>query len=149
MKKLKTILAAAIMLFATSAFAINGSEKVTATVKAAFEKNFTGAKNVNWEKSEEFYFASFQLDSKEVTAAYHENGALVGMSREITTAQLPLNVSLAIGSKFDGYKLAETTTELTYDGQTSYYVIAQSSNRVVKLKCSSNGDVSIVTKTKK
>lgn len=144
MKKLKTILAAAIMLFATSAFAINGPEKVSATVKAAFEKNFTGAENVSWEKSEEFYFASFQLNSKEVTAAYHENGQLVGLSREITTAQLPLNVSLAIGSKFEGYKLAETTTELTFDGQTSYYVIAQNSNKVVKLKCSTDGNVTIV-----
>lgn len=149
MKKLKTVFAAALMLFATSAFAINGPEKVTATVKAAFEKNFSGAEKVNWEKSEEFYFASFQLNSKEVTVAYHENSELVGMSTEISTAQMPLNVSLAISSKFKDYKLAETTTELTYDGQTTYYVFAENSKRILKLKCNSNGDVSIDNKIKK
>lgn len=149
MKKLKTIFAAALMLFATSAFAINSPEKVTATVKAAFEKNFTGAENVNWKKSEELYFASFELHAKEVTAAYNENGELVGVSRQINTSQLPLNVSLAIDNKFEGYKIAANTTELTYDGQTTYYVFAENSKHFLKLKCNSDGYVSIENKIKK
>ena len=44
MKKLKTMFAAVEILLATSAFASPGPEKV----KAEFEKNFTGALNVNW-----------------------------------------------------------------------------------------------------
>jgi hypothetical protein len=149
MKKLKTVFAAALMLFATSAFAIKGPEKVSAVVKAAFEKNFTGAIEVNWVKKEGFYFASFQLDAKDVEAAYDESGELVGISRVIKTTQLPLGVSVAIASKFIDYRLAPTATEITYDGQTNYYVLAENSKHVVKLNCNSNGGISIDSKIKK
>lgn len=149
MKKLKTVFAAALMLFATSAFAVNGPEKVTVTVKAAFEKNFKGATDVNWQKNEGFYFATFQLNDKEVAAAYDEWGELVATSRVINKTQLPLNVSLAIAGRFEGYKLAATVTELTCDGQTSYYVFAENSKRVIKLNCNSNGNISIDSKIKK
>lgn len=149
MKKLKTIFAAAMLLLATSAFAVNGPEKVSATVKAAFEKNFNGAVNVNWEKTGDCYFASFQLDAREITAAYNEKGELVGFSRVISTGQIPLNVSLAIAGRFEGYKLAATTTEITYDGQTNYYVFAENSKQVVKLNCNSNGNITVDSKIKK
>jgi hypothetical protein len=149
MKKLRTLFAAAALLVASSAFATSGPEKVSQQVKAAFEKNFTGAVNVNWEKSESFYFAYFELNAKAVSAAYNENGELVGTSRVITSTQLPLNISLSLASKYDDYTLAKTATELTFDGQTSYYISAENSKQVVRFKCSSNGDVVIENKTKK
>ncbi len=149
MKKLRTILAATALLFATSAFATAGPEKVAPIVKAAFEKNFTGAVNVNWEKSEDFYFAFFILNAKEVTVAYNENGELLGLSRVIAAAQLPLTVALSIADKYEGYTLAKTVTELTYEGQTSYYVTAENSKQIIKLKCSSGGYISVEHKTKK
>ena len=40
--------AAVEILLATSAIASPGPEKVSEKVKAEFEKNFTGALNVNW-----------------------------------------------------------------------------------------------------
>lgn len=149
MKKLRTVFAAAALLLATSAFATSGPEKVSPTVKAAFEKSFNGVVNVNWQKSEGFYFANFELNSKEVSVAYNEQGELLGISRVIETTQLPLNVSLAISSKYQNYTVAKTTTELTYDGQTSYYVLAENSKQILKLKCTSSGDIVVDSKTKK
>ena len=149
MKKLRTIFAAAALLLATSVFATAGPEKVSAKVKAAFEKSFTGAVNVNWEKSDDFYFAHFELNSKETSAAYNENGELVGTSRVVTTAQLPLNVLLAIAAKYDGYAVAKTATELTYEGQTNYYVLVENTKQVLRLKCIINGDIAVDSKTKK
>jgi hypothetical protein len=150
MKRLQTILVATALLFATSAFATaGGPEKVAPQVKAAFEKNFTGAVNVNWEKTEGYYFAFFKLNEKDVTVAYNENGDLLGTSQIIATAQLPLNVSLSLANNYAGYTLAKTVTELTYQGQTSYYVFAENSKQVLKLKCSTSGDISIENKTKK
>ena len=150
MKRLQTILVATVLLFATSAFATaGGPEKVAPRVKAAFEKNFNGAVNVNWEKTEGYYFASFRLNAKEVTVAYNENGELLGTSQVIATTQLPLNVSLSLADKYSGYTLAKSATELTYQGETSYYIIAENSKQVVKLKCTSGGDISVENKTKK
>ena len=150
MKRLRTILAATALLFATSAFATaGGPEKVAPIVKAAFEKNFNGAINVNWEKTEDFYFAFFLLNAKEITVAYNENGELLGTAQLITTAQLPLHVSLSLADKYQDYTLAKTATELTYQGQTSYYIMAENSKQVLKLKCTSGGDISVERKTKK
>jgi hypothetical protein len=150
MKRLRTILAATALLFATSAFATaGGPEKVAPLVKAAFEKNFTGAVNVNWEKTEGYYFAFFRLNEKEVTVAYNENGELLGTSQVIATTQLPLTVSLSLKERYKDYTLAKTATELTYQGQTSYYIIAENSKQILKLKCSTGGDISVENKTKK
>jgi len=150
MKRLQKILVATALLFATSAFATaGGPEKVAPLVKAAFEKNFNGAVNVNWEKAEGYYFAFFRLNEKEVTVAYNENGELLGTSQVIATAQLPLNVSLSLADKYADYTLAKTVTELTYQGQTSYYVFAENNKQILKLKCSTSGDISVENKTKK
>ena len=148
MKKFKTVLTAIVMLFASSAFAI-GPENVSPKVKAAFESDFSKASGVNWEKTSDFYFASFTLNNIRVDAAYNEAGELVGTSRTILAEQMPLSVSLAIAERFDGYKLNKTAIELTYEGQTRYYVTAENSSQVVKLKCLSSGDVEVESKLKK
>lgn len=149
MKKLRTVFAAAALLLATSAFAANGPEKVSPKVKAVFEKNFTEAANVSWEKSEDYYFASFTLNSKRVSVAYNENGDLLGVSRVIATSQLPITVSLAVSNKYEGYAIAKNATELTYEGQTNYYITVENSKQVLRLKCSSSGDIEVDNKTKK
>lgn len=149
MKKFRTIVAAAIMLFATSAFATPGPDKVLAIVKAEFEKDFSGAKKVTWEQKDDFYFASFILNSKEVSAAYNEKGELLGVSRDILTSQLPLNILMAISEKFAGYEVANNATEIVYGGQTSYYLCIEGDKKILKLKCNSDGELMVESKVKK
>ena len=149
MKKLKTMFAAVAILLATSAFASPGPEKISERVKAEFEKNFTGALNVNWEKKDDFYFASFKLNEKEVSAAYNESGELLGVSRVIEISQLPLNVSLAIANSYKDYAVANNVSEIVFDGQTNYYVNVETSQKVLKLKCNSYGEITVERKTKK
>ena len=149
MKKLKTMFAAVAILLATSAFASPGPEKISERVKAEFEKNFTGALNVNWEKKDDFYFASFKLNEKEVSAAYNESGELLGVSRVIETSQLPLNVSLAIANSYKDYAVANNVSEIVFDGQTNYYVNVETSQKILKLKCNSYGEITVERKTKK
>lgn len=149
MKKLKTMFAAVAILLATSAFASPGPEKISERVKAEFEKNFTGALNVNWEKKDDFYFASFKLNENEVSAAYNESGELLGVSRVIETSQLPLNVSLAITNRYKDYTVANNVSEIVFDGQTNYYVNVENSQKILKLKCNSYGEITVERKTKK
>ena len=150
MKKFKTGLTAIVMLFATSAFAIgDGNENVSPRVKAAFENDFSKASRVSWEKTNDFYFASFTLNNVKTDAAYNEAGELVGTSRKISADQMPLCISLALAEKYDGYKVDKTALELTYEGQTRYYITVENKNQVVKLKCFSNGDLEVENKAKK
>lgn len=149
MKKLQTILAAAILLVATSAFAAKGPEKVNAAVKQAFEKQFITASNVSWEKAEGFYFATFRLNDKDVSVAYNENGEMVGASRTVSTEELPMSVSMTLAEKYKGYSISKTANEVVYDGTSSYYITAENEKQTLKLKCLSSGDISVVSKTKK
>ena len=148
MKKFKMILTALVMLFAATAFAAGG-ENVSPKVKAAFESDFSKASQVNWEKTSDFYFASFMLNNVRVDAAYNEEGELIGTSRNITAEQMPLNVSLSIAEKYAGYEMARNAIELTYEGQTRYYITVANGKHTVSLKCLSNGDLEVEGKIKK
>ena len=148
MKKITTILTAVVMLFATSAFAADG-DNVTSTVKKAFKKDFIAASNVIWEKSSDFYFADFLVNGKNASAAYNEDGELVGTSQVITADQLPLTVARAVSQKFGAYQMNSFVTELTYEGKTSYYINVEGEKQTLKLKCDMSGDVSIENRSAK
>jgi Flp pilus assembly protein TadD len=149
MKKLQTILAALTLLVATSAFAANGPEKVNAAVKKSFTQQFSTASNVNWEKTDDFYFAYFTMNNKEVSAAYNEQGELIGTSKIIAAAELPMAIGVAISQKYNGYTVGKTATEIHFDGQTAYYITVQNEKQTLKLKCLANGDISTESKIKK
>jgi hypothetical protein len=149
MKKLQTVFAAIALLISTASFATHGPGNVSPVVQAAFEKNFSGATNVSWERLDDFYFASFDLVTKKNSAAYNENGELVATSRIIDLSQLPLSVSAAINDRYNGYTVAKVVNEFYFEGQTSYYVYVDNSKQALKLKCSASGEISVESKTKK
>ena len=148
MKKIKTVLTAIVMLLSVSSFA-NGPEKVTAVVKAAFENDFSKAGQVSWEKTSDFYFASFTLNDVKVEVAYTEAGELIATSRRISMEQAPLSVSMAVAEKYAGYKVDKSVLELTFEGVTRYYVNVENAEQSLKLKCYSNGELEVDRKTKK
>ncbi|MEP6713642.1 MAG: hypothetical protein ABJA37_14545 [Ferruginibacter sp.] len=149
MKKLTTIVALALFI-SVSAFAGTGKTsgpenetKVTERVKSAFKKSFSEAVNVNWNSKEDFYFADFKLKEKYMTAAYNQDGELLGMSRKIEFAQLPLATQQALEDRFPGYSISKVGTEVMYEGQTNYYLAAENSKKMLKLKCSADGVITI------
>ncbi len=148
MKKLVTIFIAAIMLLSTFAFATDG-DQVNAKIKSAFFQDFTGAQAINWQKTSDFYFATFMLNNKEINAAYNEDGDLVGTSRFVETGMLPLSVSLAIAKKYEGYSISSKALELSYDGETAYYLTIRNEKQALKLKCLTNGSLIVEKKYKK
>lgn len=148
MKKLVMNLIAAVMLFSTFAFATD-SDNVNARIKAAFLNDFATASDVSWEKSSDFCFARFKVNNIEVNAAYDDNGTLVGTSRAMESTQLPLNISLAVAKKYNGYTLSKNALELTFEGETRYYLTVISNTHALKLKCSTNGSIEVEKKIKK
>ncbi|MBC7889959.1 MAG: hypothetical protein H7Z13_18945 [Ferruginibacter sp.] len=148
MKKLVTILTVAVMLFSVFTFATD-SDKVNARVKASFLTDFSAASDVSWEKTSDFYFATFIMNKVEVNAAYNEEGQLVGTSRTMESSQLPISISLAVAKKYAGYEVSKKALELTYEGETRYYLTVANDNQVLKLKSSANGNLEVERKIKK
>ncbi|MEO6730513.1 MAG: hypothetical protein ABIN01_04805 [Ferruginibacter sp.] len=148
MKKLVTILTAAVMLISVFAFATD-SDKVNAKVKTALLTDFSAASEVSWEKISDFYFATFSIDGTEINAAYNEQGELIGTSRSMASSQLPISVSIAISKKYEGYTVSKKALELTFQGDTHYYVTVANDRQILKLKCTSNGSLQVERKIKK
>lgn len=148
MKKLTTVFAVLAIMAGTSAFA-NSGDKVSKAVQTAFQKNFSGAANVNWEVSDDLCFASFELNGKKVDAAYDENGVLMGYSRKLQLSEIPLNIAQALEKDFAGYTIANGVTEIDYEGQTFYYANAVGATKILRLKCFSDGQVFVESKIKK
>lgn len=146
MKKLAIILTAAVMLFSTSSFA--GPDKVSAHIKAAFQKAFTEAENVRWKQIDEFSFALFQINGADAEAAYNEKGELIAMSRDIELAQLPLSISTSLNRDYENYNLSDKVLELNFDGATYYYLTATNNKKSLKLKCDISGNIFVESKTK-
>lgn len=150
MKKITTGLTALVMLFATSAFALDvkPEAKITTPVKAAFEKKFSGASEVTWEVKSGFYFADFKVNGKTACAAYSEDGVLVGTSQRINFDQLPQDVTNAVKENYSGYDHALEAQELTYDGVTSYFFTISNGKETLNLKSSTTGDFSVVERSR-
>lgn len=136
------------MLFSATAFAGKG-DSVTEQVKGAFEKDFIKAKNVTWQKTGDFYFASFVMNDMTVNAAYNDDGQLVGTSRRVALTQVPMSVSLALSQKYSEYTIPDQVTELSYDGETIYQVFVSNEKKTLQLKIRANGDISVEKKIKK
>ena len=150
MKKSTTILSAAALLFSASIFAADSAEtSVSSKANSAFRKDFSSAQNVSWQKKNDVYFVSFDVNNNSREAAYNEQGELVGASRLITSAELPLAVSLAVAKKYEGYIVAKIATEITYENETNYYINVGNESQLLRLKCSVNGDITVDSKTKK
>ncbi|CAN5715193.1 hypothetical protein BH11BAC3_BH11BAC3_03050 [soil metagenome] len=148
MKKLVTLLTAAMMLLCSFTFAFD-SDNVNSTIKAAFSNDFSAAKNVTWKKTSDFYFATFMFNNNEVNAAYNEAGELIGTSRTLAAALLPMDISIQVAKKYEGYSIAKKALELSFEGTTHYYITIMNDEYALKLKCTANGSLQVEKKIKR
>lgn len=148
MKKLTTILAAVAMVISTSAFASSGVN-VSEKVNTAFQSSFTGATNVTWTKTNEFYFAHFELNNDDVAVAYSEDGELLGTSRLVNELALPQAVTYPLKEEYGDFAISPSVTEVELLGKTSYFLTVENKTSILRLRCFENGVIAVEKKTKK
>lgn len=122
---------------------------LTKEISKSFSSKFSGAENVSWRQREEFYFADFKVNQKNMFAAYTPEGELLGVTRVLELSQLPFNVEMSIRENFVNHRIDKTITEMVHDGETTYHLNAESKTHFLKLKCNSEGEVYVVKRTKK
>ena len=74
---------------------------------------------------------------------------MIGTSKKIATAQLPLNISLTLSQKYNDYQMQEYTTELSVNGETHYLVTVSNAKKIFQLNLRPNGEVTVDKKIKK
>jgi hypothetical protein len=117
-------------------------------VEEVFKKEFAGAENVTWSQQDDYQKATFVLAGHRVIAYFNENNELAGCIRDIFYDQLPLIVSKTIDQKFPGADMQEIR-EITNSDGTSYLVTVNENNKKLKVKITSDGNISEIEKLKK
>ncbi len=148
MKKLTGIFLAMAIVISASSCTIK-DDSVSSKVQSAFKDNFAFASEVSWKKLNGLYCANFKVNDQNVSATYNESGELVAASRTLNIEQLPLAVIVALKSKLPNYTFDTVASEITADGQNSYFVKAENDKNVTVLKITGNTTINIESKTRK
>lgn len=144
MKKIIMILA--VLISTTSAFA--GEENVTTKVLNAFKAEFNTAKEVEWTVGSNYYKAAFVYNEKHVFAFYNKEGELLGLTRYLSTDDLPLNLQNNLKKSYSKYWITDLFEVAKSEG-TAYYITLEDADTKLILKASAESDWSAYQKTRK
>jgi hypothetical protein len=143
---MKKIIIAAAMFVSLSAFATE--KKVSPKVLNAFNTEFTSAQEVEWTVTTDYYKASFDMNGVKVYAFYNLDGDLLGLTRNISSAQLPVHLQSSLKKDYGNYWISDLF-ELSNNNGTSYYVTLENGDKKIVLKSSGGSDWSTYKKDRK
>ncbi|WP_416866237.1 MAG: PepSY-like domain-containing protein [Imperialibacter sp.] len=150
MKKLETF---SVMILALVMASCEANDKQpSAAVKAAFEKKFASATDVEWEmETDTEWEAEFELDGNDYSANFSAEGVWMETEHEIEEAEVPAAVKNAIDSAFAGYmieaiEMTESPTGTAYEfvlekGLSDMEVVISPAGKVLKTETIKEGDV--------
>jgi hypothetical protein len=146
MKKIIMTLA----IVASSLFAFAGDEvgNVNKLVLNSFNREFTTAQNVKWTAGADYYKASFILNDQYISAFYNTNGELMGMTRYISSLNLPLKLQNGIRGDYSDYWISDLF-ELSDNEGTHYYITLEKADSKIVLRSIDNADWSVFKKAAK
>jgi hypothetical protein len=147
MKKMILSLAA-VMMMGFSVFANGKDDVVTQDARDAFKKDFATASNIKWEQRNNFLKATFSFNGQILTAYYYTNGDLQAVVRNITSDQLPINLVTSLRRDYTAFWITDLF-EISSDGQTTYYVTIENSDKKVVLKSDDLSSWQVYSKERK
>jgi hypothetical protein len=142
----KIILSLAFAIGSIAAFA--GEENVNAVVLKSFQQEFAGAENVSWTTGKNSYKASFVLNSQYVVAYYNFNGDLMGLTRNISSLDLPLGLQTELKKNYKGYWISDLFEVSNQEG-TNYYITLEKADETLILEAGSYGKWSVYKRASK
>ena len=120
------------MLIGLSSFA-RSEEEVCEAILQSFKKEFVGAQDVIWEISKTRTKATFKLSGQVMFAYFQDNGELIAVVHNITSAQLPITLLMDIKKNYQDYWITDLF-EISGEGTSSYFVTLQSADQTIVLK---------------
>jgi len=147
MKKQLIIISLAVFVTISSAFAGIKDGENDKAVKS-FKKEFAHATNVQWDSKKDLQTATFQLNGQVMFAYFSNEGELLGVSRNLSTKQLPLRLSTSWKRKFSNYWVSDLF-ELASDNESSYYITVENAESTIVLRAIGSGNWEVFRKVKK
>jgi hypothetical protein len=132
----------------TTTFAKNIADNVNAKALHTFNQKFADAKEVNWIKTDAYYKATFKMNDQVYTAFITEAGEWMGVSRNLPSYQLPINLQTDLKKSYSQYWISELF-EFATESETFYYVVVENADQKLTLKSVGSGDWTTFKKVKK
>jgi hypothetical protein len=142
----KIILTLAVALSTLCSFA--GEENVSSRVLDAFKSEFASAKEVAWTANRDYYKAAFVFNNQHVFAFYSPDGELMGLTRYISSLDLPLNLQADLKKGYSAYWISDLFEVSNNDG-TSYYITLENAGSKIVLKSTGGEDWTVYQKIAK
>lgn len=132
-----------------SSLAVHAEERnVNDKVLNAFKTEFTTASQVEWSTGPDYYKASFVFNDKHVYAFYNSEGRLLGLTRNITTSELPLKLQTELKKIYETYWITDLFEAAREEG-TAYYLTLEDADTRLVLKASADNSWTVYEKSKK
>ena len=132
----------------SSAFANDNKEEVNGKIIRSFQKEFAGAQNVQWVTTKDLVKVTFTLNEQVVYAYYDPNGSLLGVTRNILSGQLPINLLTDFKKNYSNYWITDLF-EMAVNGENVYYLTLEDSDHKVVLKSNGTNGWDVYRKDKK
>jgi hypothetical protein len=129
----KMILMLAVAVSSVVAFAGEENANIDSQVLNAFKSEFVAAQEVTWTAGKDFYKASFVYNGRHVAAFYSLDGELLGLTRNITSLELPVKLETTLKNNYSGYWISDLF-ELSNNDGTNYYVTLENADQQIVLK---------------
>lgn len=146
MKKLLSLSLAFTFFMATS-FATEDRGAADKKVADAFTRHFAAAQSITWNKASDITTATFVLDGQYLAAHFSPDAKMLGVSRNIVSTELPLNLGHDLKSYVAKYWITDVFEYATPDSD-AYYVTLENADYKLILK-SDAGSFVIYKKTSK
>jgi hypothetical protein len=143
---MKTLIVTLAMMITTgTAFA--GEEKVNVKVLNAFQTEFTSAKEAEWTTGDNYFMVEFLYNEQHLFAYYTPEGDLMGLTRYISTRDLPVILQSKLKANYSEYWVSDLF-EVAKNDNTSYYMTLENADSKIVMM-SDGGEWKVYRKQKK
>lgn len=118
MKKMFVVLAAVVITAGAWAYPFPAEN---AKAKAAFEKEFNGAKNVKWSGNDEVSVVSFMFNNEMMRAWFNAEGEMSALQRNVNKGQMTFLSAKSL-EKLQAEQIVLQVVEINKDGEMYYLV---------------------------
>ena len=139
----KKLLLSALAVTFITAGAFASSEESNLKAASSLKNEFSNAKNIEWKITPAYTKASFTWNEQQLQVFYNETGETIAVSRNISTANLPLKTQQYLQKKYADHDITETIEYTDEKGEVCYYVSLQKKGNRQIFRVSTQGDLTI------
>ena len=108
---------------------------VSSAIVNSFKTSFNNTSDIKWKDCGSFVRADFNMSGQYVTAYYDQNAALMAVTKNIPSVQLPVTLQANLRKNYRNFWVSDLF-ELSDESGTTYYATVENNDAKITLKSS-------------